>query len=228
MNKIFTVVLAVVIVLMMSVPYSRAAEGEKSLTRAVLYSLVLPGAGEAYMGYKTRAKAAFGAEIAVWAGFAYFRYQGSLREDRYKEMAYLNAGVEGERDDDYYQAIAYYLSNEYFNVDILREARFYYPDDRELQLEYWEQNGYFGADAWEWATLGAMEDYRDVRTESRKSYRRATLMIGFAVLNRMISVVGLYVSSKAGEQHAALLPGVGYDSRNGGGTYLYLNLPMVK
>lgn len=217
-----------IVFLVMTVLVSQGAAGEKSLSRAMLYSLLLPGAGEAYMGYDTRAKAAVGAEAVIWTGFAYFTYQGGLREDRYKEMAYIHAGVEGDRDDDYYQAIAYYLSNYDYNVDILREARFYYPYDRDLQLEYWEDNGYFGADAWEWSTIEAMREYRDVRTESRKSYRRATLMVGFAVLNRMISMVGLYVSYKAGEQHTALVPGADFDAGNGGSAYLYFNLPMVK
>lgn len=220
--------IGIITILILSVFASQAAAEDKSLTRAMLYSLVLPGTGELYMGYKTRGKVHLGAEAAVWTGFFYFRYQGSLREDSYKELANINAGVRGERDDDYYQAIAYYISNEDYNVDMLREARFYYPYDRELQLVYWENNGYFEDDAWEWKSFEAMEEYRDVRTESRKSYRRATLMIGFAVLNRMTSMVGLYVATKAGEQHAMALPQVSYDSRNGGSTYLYLNLPMVR
>ncbi len=219
---------ALIVILVLSVFASQAAAEGKSLSRAVLYSLLLPGTGELYMGYNTRAKATLGAEAGIWTGFVYFRYQGGMRKDSYRELANVNAGVEGERDEDYYQAIAYYISSEDFNVDILREARFYYPDSRELQLGYWEANGYFDDDAWEWKSAAAMEDYCNVRTESRKSYRRATLMLGFAVLNRMVSVVGLYVSSRVGEQHAAAMPHVSYDSRNGGSTYLYLNLPLVK
>jgi hypothetical protein len=219
---------ALIVILIVSLLGSGAAAEEKSLSRAMLYSLLLPGTGEYYMGYETRAKAHLGAEAAIWVGYGYFRYQGGLREDTYKEMANINAGVQGERNDDYYEAIAYYISNEVYNVDILREARFYFPESRELQLEYWEANGYFEDDAWEWKSIQAMDDYRDVRTESRKSYRRSTLMIGFAVLNRMVSMVGLYVASRAGEGSAAAVPQVSYDSSNGGSTYLYLKLPMPK
>ncbi|MGD9140966.1 MAG: hypothetical protein PVJ42_05450 [bacterium] len=214
-------------VLVISAFAARASAGDRSLSRAMLYSLLVPGTGELYMGYKTQAKVHLAGEAAVWAGFAYFRYQGGMREDTYKELAEINAGVDGEKDDDYYQAIAYYISNEVYNVDILREARFYY-DSREQQLEYWENNGYFDEDAWEWRSIAAMDEYRDVRTESRKSYRRSTLMVGFAVLNRMISLVGLYVTTKSGEQHAGMLPRVSYDDSNGGSTYLYLNLPIGK
>ncbi len=219
---------ALMTVLLVPVSAPQAGADGKSLSRAMLYSLLLPGAGEVYMGYNTRAKAHIGAEVGVWAGFFYFEYQGDMREDTYKELARINAGVAGQRDDDYYQAIAYYISNEVFNVDMLREARFYYPDDRDLQLEYWEQNGYFDEDAWEWTTAAAMDEYRTVRTESRKSYRRATMMLGFGVLNRMVSVIGLYIASKAGEEHAALTPRVSFDAGHGGGAYLYLNLPLGK
>lgn len=218
---------ALIAVLVVSVFATEACAGGKSLSRAMLYSLLLPGTGELYMGYSTQGKMHLAGEAAVWAGFAYFRYQGSMREDTYKELAEVNAGVQGERDDDYYQAIAYYISSEVYNVDVLSEARFYY-DNREQQLEYWEDNGYFDEDAWEWNSAAAMDDYRNVRTESRKSYRRGTLMLGFAVLNRMISLVGLYVTTKAGEEHAGMLPRVAYDDSNGGSTYLYINLPIGK
>jgi len=224
--RLTTIALAMILIL--SVFVSQAAAEGKSLSRAMFYSLLLPGTGEYYMNYTTRAKVHVGAEVVIWSGYAYFWYQGSLREDSYKQLAQINAGVEGERDDDYYEAIAYYISNDVFNVDILREARFYYPESRELQLEYWDANGYFDSDAWEWKSIAAMDDYRHVRTESRKSYRRSTLMLGFAVLNRMTSMIGLYVATKAGEQHAAMVPQVSYNSRNGGSTYLYFSLPMVK
>lgn len=214
-------------VLVISVFATGACAGDKSLSRAMLYSLLLPGTGELYMGYSVQGKMHLAGEAAVWAGFAYFRYQGSIREDTFKELAEVNAGVQGEKDDDYYQAIAYYISNEVYNVDVLSEARFYY-DSREQQLEYWEANGYFDEDSWEWNSIAAMDEYRDIRTESRKSYRRGTLMLGFAVLNRMISLVGLYVTTKAGEEHAGMLPRVAYDDSNGGSTYLYINLPIGK
>lgn len=197
----------------------------KSVKKALLLSLILPGAGQAYLGNAGRARAMMAAEAGVWGAFAAYRVQGGMREDRYKEMAQLFAGVEREMDDDYYLLLAYYLSSEEFNVDVMRDARMRYPGDRQAQLEFFEANGYFGEDAWQWDSLGRLEEFSRARTESRYSYRRATLTTGFAVLNRMISLVDIYLSTKLAPTRGSFapgLPGLGVDPTPGGGIRVYL------
>ena len=73
----------------------------KSMGKALLLSLALPGAGQQYLGNHARARTMYVAEAGVWSAFAYFRIQGDNRKDRYKEIAELFAGAEGSRDDDY-------------------------------------------------------------------------------------------------------------------------------
>jgi len=197
------------------------AEG-KSVKKAMLLSLLMPGAGQAYLGNTGRAKAMMAAEAGVWGAFAAYRIQGGMREDRYKEMARLFAGVEREMDDDYYLLLAYYLSSEEFNVDVMRDARMRYPGDRQAQLEFFEANGYFGDDAWQWDGAERLEEFSRVRTESRQSYRRATLTTGFAVLNRMISMVDIYLSTKLARTRGLSAPGLGVDPAPGGGIRVYL------
>jgi hypothetical protein len=178
----------------------------KSLRKALLLSLVVPGAGQTYLGHNGRAKAMLAAEAGVWSSLAFFRVQGGMREDRYKEMAELFADVQGDRDDNYYQAIAYFMSSEDYNISVMREARYRYPygsgdeisEVREKQLEYFEANGYFGEDAWEWESVEKKDQYAYTRTLSRRSYRRAVLTTGFAVLNRMVSMIDVYLSFKLG------------------------------
>jgi len=195
------VTIIVLVSLASAIPGWGAAPGrDKSLRKALLLSMVVPGAGEAYLGYTGRAKAMFVSEAGVWTGLALFRVQGRMREDSYKEMAHLFAGAPSGADDYYYKAIAYYLSSEEYNVDVLRDARLRYPDDREAQLAYFEQGSYFGDRAWEWDSLEKMEAYDRARTLSRESYRRATLTTGFAVLNRMISMIDVYLSFKLGRE----------------------------
>ena len=167
---------------------------EKSLGRAILLSVLMPGAGELYLGYDARAKALFVSEGLVWATFAGFRIQGHMREDRYKELAEIFAGVRGEKDEDFYRLLSHYVSSEDYNVDVMREARLRYPDDRAKQLEYFEANAYFGDDAWQWDDLAHMDEFEMTRTRSRQAYRRAVLTTGFAVLNRLVSVIDVYLS----------------------------------
>jgi hypothetical protein len=166
----------------------------KSLGKALLFSLALPGAGEAYLGATGRARVFMMSEAAIWSSFAYFQVQGGMREDAYKDQARLFAGVEPGKSLEFYKILAYYLSSEEYNIDVKRQARLLYPDDLGQQAAYVEANGYFGDDGWQWDSLERMEEFARERTLSRHSYRRAVLTTGFAVLNRMVSMIDVYLS----------------------------------
>jgi hypothetical protein len=196
----------------------------KSLKKALVFSLLLPGAGQHYLGNHTRARMMYVAEAGVWTAFAGFRIQGGMREDRYKEMARLFAGVECEMDDDYALALAHYGSSEEYNIDVMREARYLYPDDRERQLAYFDMHGYFGRCAWEWESPEKRKEFENTRTWSRESYRRAVLTTGFAVLNRVVSMVDIYLSFKlASPDGRTSLPSLRVDRRPEDGYRFYLS-----
>lgn len=222
---------AVGLVLAVAAPACRGAApgADKSVTKAVLLSLIAPGAGQAYMGHAVKARTMLAAEAGIWGCFAFFRVQGGMREDRYKDTARLSAGVEREMDDYYYKMLAYYESSDAYNMDVMREARQLFPDDRARQLEFLQAEGYFGEDTWEWDSLDRMNDYARVRTLSRQSYRRATLTTGFAVLNRMISVIDVYLSHKLGSDAHTLglaRSGLALSASGGDGVRVYLRVPF--
>jgi hypothetical protein len=192
--------------------------------KALLLSLAVPGAGQQYLGNRARARTMYVAEAGVWTAFAYFRVQGGNRKERYEEIAERFAGVEGEQGDDYYRALAYYVSSDEYNIDVMRDARFKYPFDREKQLEYFENNGYFGEDTWEWDSLDQQRDFRDTRTASKESYRRAVLTTGFAVLGRVVSMVDVYLSFKLDEPRGRVSrPQLMVDSYGDEGFRVYLS-----
>jgi hypothetical protein len=218
-------VLGVLAVLLSGQPVG-AVEG-KSLGKALILSLAVPGAGQHYLGNHARARTMYVAEAGVWTAFAYFRVQGGNRRDRYEEIADLFAGVEGERDDDYYRALAYYISSDEYNIDVMRDARFRYPYDRQKQLEYFEANGLFGEDTWEWRSLDQQLDFRNTRTASKESYRRAILTTGFAVLNRVVSMVDIYLSFKLDESRDRVSrPQLKVDRNRDDGFRVYLSTPF--
>ena len=199
----------------------------KSMTKALLLSFVMPGAGQHYLGNHARARTMYVAEAGVWTTFAYFRVQGDNRKDRYQEMARLFAGVSGERDDGYYRALAYYVTSEDYNIDVMREARFRYPYDREKQLEYFHANGFFDDDVWEWSSLAYQSDFRHARTASKESYRRAVLTTGFAVLNRVVSMVDIYLSFRLEEaRDQSSRPRLRVDRHGDDGFRVYLSAPF--
>jgi hypothetical protein len=190
-------------------------------------SLAVPGAGQYYLGHTGRAKTMFAAEAGIWTSFAVFRLQGGTREDTYKETARLAAGVERDMDEFYYKMLAYYPSSDDYNVGVMWEARQLFPDDRAAQLDYLAAEGYFGEDAWEWESLERMDAYARARTLSRKSYRRATLTTGFAVLNRMISMIDVYLSYKLGDgARGSARSGLGFSTTPDDGVRVYVQVPF--
>jgi hypothetical protein len=227
LRKKFKVTILLALLVTMSGGQALGAGEGRSMRNALLLSLVLPGAGQQYLGYHRRARAMYVAEAAVWSVFAYYRVQGGNREDRYKEMARLFAGISGERDDEYYKTIAYYTTSTDYNTDVMREARLRFPFDRENQKAYFDRNAYFGDDAWEWESLKKQRDYRDTRVASKESYRRSVLTTGFALLNRVVSMVDIYLSFKlGGYAESASRPRLMADQVQGQGFRLYISTPF--
>jgi hypothetical protein len=200
---------------------------DKSMGKALALSLLVPGAGQHYLGHHARARTMYVTEAGVWTAFAYFRVQGGNREDRYEEMAELFAGVSGTRDDDYYRALAHYLTSNEYNIDVMREARFRYPSDRDKQLEFFDANALFGDDAWEWRSPEYQSEFSRVRTASKESYRRAVLTTGFAVLNRVVSMIDIYLSFRLAEpEDRASRPHLMADRFGDDGIRVYLSMPF--
>lgn len=199
----------------------------KSMGKALALSLLLPGAGQHYLGNHARARTMYVAEAGVWTAFAYFRVQGHNRRDRYEEMAELFAGVSGDRDDDYYRALAYYLTSDEYNIDVMRDARFRYPFDRDKQLDYFEANALFGDDAWEWERPDYLREFARTRTASKESYRRAVLTTGFAVLNRVVSMIDVYLSFRLAESRStAAYPHLRAEQYGDDAFRVYLSMPF--
>jgi hypothetical protein len=196
----------------------------KSMGKALALSFLVPGAGQHYLGNHARARTMYAAEAGVWTAFAYFRIQGGNRKDRYQELAELFAGATGAKDDDYYRALAYYTTSEEYNIDVMRDARFRYPYDRDKQLEYFEANAFFGDDGWEWRSPEYQNEFRRTRTASKESYRRAVLTTGFAVLNRVVSMIDIYLSFRlARSEDLGFVPRLRADRHGDDGFRVYLS-----
>lgn len=193
--------------------------GFKDGRKAMLYSLLLPGLGEYWLGHHTRAQIFFAAEAGIWTAFGVFRVQGGNRKDRYREWASVFAGAPERDNDEYYRVLANYIASEgpfSANETVRRQARAIYPDDREAQEQYLAANGYFGDNAWEWESEEAFDRYKEIRKSSLDSYDNASLTLGLLVANRLLSVLdaGLLASrrNQAGGSDGSLSWGVGADA----------------
>jgi TM2 domain-containing membrane protein YozV len=152
--------------------------GRKSLLRAALFSAIVPGAGQYYLGNRRTARCFFVAEAVTWVAYLSFHTYGDWRKDDYINYAavHANAQLEG-KNEEYLSWVGFYSNIREFNT-LGRVSDTYRP--------YLEDTP---ANHWEWQTTADQRMYRDLRNGSKEAYRRADFMIGAAIVDRIISVI---------------------------------------
>ncbi len=163
--------------------------------KALLYSLLLPGAGELSLGAKGRAAGFFAAEGLIWTHYIWFQVAGHLRRDDYIEQAQLNANVGvSDASDDYWRIVGQYERSSgsgpgSYEEEIRREGREIYPDDPAAQDAYVAENLPSGDRAWSWSDPNLQRAYRDTRENSNRAFDRAKYSFAAAIFNRLLSAV---------------------------------------
>jgi hypothetical protein len=164
--------------------------GRKSMPKAMMYSLMVPGLGDFYAGNRGTGKLLLGTEIAIWMGYLGFQYYGNIQKDSYMLFAHENAGSNIHREDElYYDAVEVYRSSDEYNTYVYEDARLLYPNNPDQQNTYVQENGFFGSNTWEWTQDTPFREYRKMRITTRETYQRAVFMTGFAILNRLVAAV---------------------------------------
>jgi len=153
-------------------------DGGPSKAKAIVLSLLAPGAGHFYLGEKGRGEVFMGAEVVSWAGFFAFRTAAGWKEDDYIRFAEKYAGIDPSgKNDDFYRNLTFYNTTEEYNESgriINPGSPYYYPN-----------TGY----DWYWPDDDTRGEYRDMRNSSESYYRKATFMIGVAIVNRIIASI---------------------------------------
>ncbi len=163
--------------------------------KALLYSLLLPGAGELSLGAKGRAAGFFAAEGLIWTHYVWYQVAGHLRRDDYIEQARLNAGVGvTSGSDEYWKIVGQYERSSgsgpgSYEEEVRREARDAYPDDPAAQDAYVAENLPTGNRAWSWSSADLQRAYRSTRANSNRAFDRANYSFAAAILNRIISAI---------------------------------------
>ncbi len=186
------------------VPFSSGLLGDdvtltetKSTSKAVMYSLLLPGLGQWYLGEKTPAKVFFAIDIAIWTSFIVFNVQSELREDEYQQYARTFAGVTSlDHSDEYYSILTEYDSFRNYEDEIKSEGRFaLYPDIDVATLDqYFIENRVSDYETWVWWSADHRRAYQDRRSASKRADRRALYTFAAAMANRVASAFFAYRS----------------------------------
>jgi hypothetical protein len=163
---------------------------KKSVKKAFLLSLVLPGAGEGYIGHDHQSRGFLSAEGVIWGVALFSKLQGEIWKHDYISFAAQTAGSNPDRTDDFYYQNIYEWPNSYwYNENQWREARELYPYDPAAQEAYVSGKLYGENDAWEWGNYEEWYKFRNLRVKSRNALHRISYALGAAVLNRMLSSV---------------------------------------
>jgi len=163
--------------------------GEKSVARAALYSLLLPGLGEYYVGHKQKARVFFTVEALGWAGLIGFRVYSNWKEDDYRRFAAERANADLEGKDDWFaDMVGFYDDIDQYNSF----GRVFDPE-----RPYLEDNA---SNHWRWQTRSDRAIYRHLKNKSREADRRAEFMIGLLVVNRIVSVIDAVRDAKRSQR----------------------------
>ncbi len=163
----------------------------KSKPVHVLYSLILPGAGQWSRGYRNRAKFFMGTEFLLWAGFIGSHLYSNVLQNNYQSYAAIHAGVAtSDKDDQYWIDIGSAENIYNFNEQTLR--------NRDIQSYYPET----GSNYWQWDSADNRRYYNSLRVKEHDWERRATFMVGTLILNRVISAIDVVrIISKEKKMH---------------------------
>ncbi len=154
----------------------------KSKTTALLLTVLVPGAGQLYLGRRDRAEIFMGAEVLTWAGFAVFSITGNWKKSSYKQFAEEHAGVidPDDKDDEFWKNVSFYESREQYNESgrIIDPGGPYYTNTPSTY--------------WQWDSDSSRLKFKEIRDDSKAIFRRATFMIGVAVVNRIIAGIDTF------------------------------------
>jgi hypothetical protein len=164
-----------------------------SVSRAALFSLVLPGAGQWYAGARGRAAAFLAAEGICWAAFGFFETVGKAKKADYQTYARVHAGIDPTgKGDDFYRTITFYDSREEYNdlARVFDQRRPYYSD-----VPYWH---------WQWDADASRSTYRNFRNQSNEAFNRGKFTLGALALNRLIAALDAIRTARSVNRRARM------------------------
>jgi hypothetical protein len=166
---------------------------KKSVFLAVVFSLLIPGAGEYYADGYSRGKYFTIAEAGLWMTYAGFQIYGTHVKDDARRYAAVYAGIQSEgKDDDFFVDIGNYNNVYQYNEKKLQ--------DRRLDLIYDPSTGY----AWDWQSTSNRLRYRDLRISSDDILYNSRFVIAAVIANHVVSAIS---AGKAAADHNKALTG---------------------
>ena len=151
--------------------------GKKSPSIAFLYSLVLPGMGELYVGEYQTGKYFTIAEGTLWLTYGSVESYGSWLRDDARSFAVTHAGVStAGKDDQFFVDIGNYGNLDEYNAQKLRDRA---PD------KVYDAGSYF----WQWDADANRSSYRDLRISHDRVFNNSRFVVAAIIVNHLVSAL---------------------------------------
>ncbi|HEV8537466.1 MAG TPA: hypothetical protein VGR15_00970 [Bacteroidota bacterium] len=151
---------------------------KKNVSMAAIYSLLLPGMGELYVGEYGSGKYFTIAEAGLWIGWGGMQWYGSWLQNDARQFAVQHAGITtDEKDDQYYIDIGNSRSVYSYNDQVLRNGDVFKTYD-PLSPYYWK-----------WDTDASRGQYRQLRVSSDVVYNDSRFLLAAIGINHLISAI---------------------------------------
>jgi hypothetical protein len=171
-----------------------SVSSRKSVPKAFLLSLLLPGAGQFYAQSPGRGLLFAGMETTIVSTYIGFRLYSDWKEEDYQLFAAAHAGVDPSgKSVDYYEDISLYMTMEDYNRQQLLDFR------EEADL-------YSGSDFWEWDEDRSRQKFDSILRASSNARDDAVIVTGLGLLNHLLSAVDAARTARSYNKRQASLP----------------------
>jgi len=185
-----------------------AGKENKSAAKAMLFSAIVPGGGQAYLGSYTKAGIFISAEILLLGTTLRLNSEVDGAIDTYQNYACTKVGTPIGSDKDTYQNIQNYISSDEYNVDMSHDAWRYFVlgnNDLEKYHAYVEANQITGDQAWDWGNEKIWKKYRNYRVEKQNLEMYSNLAVAAVVLNHLVGVIDTALTSSRLKKKSRLM-----------------------
>ncbi len=188
---------------------------QRSVAKAAVLSLLVPGAGQFYVGDKLKAVPFFLVDVAGWATYFGFRSQGNKREDEYRVYAdqhwdassyyvFLDTalGISSRSDFDptgrAYDSRLYDIpeSDAFLRVDSGFIFSHHVPTrsgedtaNFDKNLEYYESIGKYDQFFAGWDAFANRRTYLDMRADANSSFSKSKIGLVVSLADRLVAAV---------------------------------------
>lgn len=159
---------------------------EKSVALAGLYSFLLPGMGELYVGSYSSGKYFTAAEGLLWVTLIGFQSYGTWVRNDARDFAAQHAGISiYGKSDQYFVDIGDYQTVRDYNDDMLRKRNLV-----KLIGEAYPTG-------WNWDSKSNREHYRDLRVASDQAFNSVSFTIAAIGVNHLVSAINAVLIARS-------------------------------